>query len=167
MYLSIYRYIWYGYISSLLRNGQCDEYLNNAECCFDFGECEGTTALPDIPQLSTTIDEQMFEVCLGCGYAQSLIGDGVCQDKLNDPECCYDAGDCFNRGDSGKKKPTLVLFTFDVVCTSQFSMFLFYFSKFHCASINHAKIRLFSRCSIRHCISDLGIKVQRVCQAPF
>ncbi|CAG9330615.1 unnamed protein product [Blepharisma stoltei] len=60
--------------SSLLGNGICDKVCNNADCNFDFGDCENSTCAD------------------GCYWW--MINDGVCSPFCYVEECDYDGTDC-------------------------------------------------------------------------
>ena len=37
----------------------------------------------------------MITQCVSCtSVRRELVGDGICNEDLNTPECCFDAGDC-------------------------------------------------------------------------
>ena len=48
-------------------DGVCNEETNNAECCYDGGDCSPNP---------------------------SMVGDAICHDDINHPGCNYDGGDC-------------------------------------------------------------------------
>lgn len=85
-------------------DGNCDDRLNTANCQFDGGDC----CLPEINNkfcLSCTCkfdgllhlfeETTTFPSFLGCPkYVAEMVGDGVCDDWTNNPDCDYDGGDC-------------------------------------------------------------------------
>ena len=68
----------------LIGDGNCQEdALFNENCLFDGGDCDPE---PD-DAWSPTPDS--------CGFPmRDTLGDGVCDDKANEPWCYYDLGDC-------------------------------------------------------------------------
>ena len=77
--------------SPSIGDGYCQDENNNGACNYDGGDCCG----------SCIITEQCSQCqCLGGGETggndipNPLIGDGYCQDEINNAECNYDGGDC-------------------------------------------------------------------------
>ena len=75
---------------NLVGDGFCNDEINNLHCAFDGGDCCGTCINKNY--------------CLNCDCLAGendaapgnnhLVGDGKCQDELNNENCNYDGGDC-------------------------------------------------------------------------
>ena len=90
-------------INHLLMDGKCDFENDKAICGYDRADClsDCKTELYDNGHCDAVNDE---EKCLFDGgdckisqcspYIQDFIGDGLCQDFANSPECNYDGNDC-------------------------------------------------------------------------
>ncbi len=101
---------------SWIGDRDCDPALDNAECCFDGGDCLTTSILDrcmcpirdgfdyedaeqDIQHIHVTSPLIKPEFSWHAYYAIPRItfqqlGDGVCHKNLNRAECCFDGGDC-------------------------------------------------------------------------
>ena len=77
-------------------DGQCDDDNNNPECDFDGGDCCSDTEQIHCTEClcktngSSSVEEDLPNTCI----SHEWIGDGVCDDENNVPECDYDGGDC-------------------------------------------------------------------------
>ena len=104
----------------LIGNGFCDDETNTADCDFDGGDCclncpnkehcticschEGGEPYFDLSckyslanHILTKVTFQIIFFLQGCDYWSSArleIGNGLCQDSLNNPNCYFDNGDC-------------------------------------------------------------------------
>ncbi len=67
----------------LLGNGVCNQFLNNAECDYDDGDCEHFNK--EYPDCVANFND----------VVPSFVGDGVCHGgNYNIKECGFDGGDC-------------------------------------------------------------------------
>ena len=71
-------------------NGYCDDWSNNEECDWDGGDCCGNYVDTKFC-IKCECRAPNFEV-KQCNYKQ--IGNGICNDELNNEECKWDGGDC-------------------------------------------------------------------------
>ena len=79
----------------------CHGFNNNFECDFDGMDCCR-------PVIDDSLCHDMFCRChltgikhptydeYQCTESAALVGDGICDDKLNKAECFFDYGDCCN-----------------------------------------------------------------------
>ncbi len=91
---------------TFLRDSICDEALLSEECCFDLGDCLPAqctlkTILPSLKTRSSDSDNRNLMHHLMTKFGgdfQALVandvGDNVCNQALNRPECYYDGWDC-------------------------------------------------------------------------
>ena len=77
-----------GYHPSV-KNGFCDDETNVAGC-YDGGDCCGYNINSEHCTECKCFHQ---ETCLA-GVTHVFVGDGVCNDETNNPECNYDGGDC-------------------------------------------------------------------------
>lgn len=92
-----------------LGDGRCDQELNNAECNFDNGDCCPQTCKNYAAAwdgLSPEDNEGNFHEVYDCSSAtestcvptcngdRTKLGDGICDNSLNNEVCGYDLGDC-------------------------------------------------------------------------
>ena len=66
--------------NTFLGDNYCDDVLNNAECFFDFGDCQ--------------VDDNDESICNVEWSMDGSLGDGNCDPALNIAECNFDEGDC-------------------------------------------------------------------------
>lgn len=81
-----------------LGNGYCDTRCNNAQCGFDFGDCEIEASIGDGHEVVNDRDKLMRmvkedEVCYETCSNGSLENE-ECDEECNRMECGYDAGEC-------------------------------------------------------------------------
>ena len=84
----------------LLSNGNCDDACNNERCGFDIGDCDvavpsedggdGTPAPTAAPTAAAT--EAKPQCATGC--QPHWLGDKMCDNSCNNPECAFDGTDC-------------------------------------------------------------------------
>ena len=83
-------------------NGFCEDFANTPECMYDGGDCCGPSnyqycascqCLYDEYEL---IDTKTYLESSTCDLFSHAIGDGFCQDEVNNADCNYDGGDCCN-----------------------------------------------------------------------
>ena len=74
----------------MIGNGFCNDETNNAEGNYDGGDCCGTGVNTDLCS-----DCKCYKVPCSAGIVlHPMVGDGLCNDEANHPECNYDGGDC-------------------------------------------------------------------------
>jgi len=73
-------------------DGICDLDLDNPECGNDGGDCDYGMGLTTIQPITTT----QSDYCIPPQHFMMLywLGDGVCDEVLNTPQCQFDGGDC-------------------------------------------------------------------------
>ena len=74
----------------MIGDGICDDENNMLDCFYDRGDC-CLDAIATFRCLNCTCYQQ--ETC-AAGYFPKAVGDGVCNDELNNPHCHYDGLDC-------------------------------------------------------------------------
>jgi len=74
-------------------DGYCDDSTNTAECNFDDGDCCGANVNMQYCTECQCHSEGGIGNRYGCDN-QDWVGDGYCDDIVNNPECNYDDGDC-------------------------------------------------------------------------
>ena len=96
-----------GCSSDIIGNNECEPMCNNADCFYDFGDCDCNKGCSDTSGECLTnltyIDPCDTESCEykdgKCGFCASgcfekHLGDGVCQPECNTETCNYDYEDC-------------------------------------------------------------------------
>ena len=79
------------YSNALLGDGICSDETNTAACSYDGGDCCGHNVNTD-HCLQCKCYHQ--ETCAADPSFHSYVGDGYCDDELNNPACMYDGLDC-------------------------------------------------------------------------
>lgn len=85
---------------SLIGDGHCDDSSNTVECGYDGGDCCYCTCDDGGISIQCGIDgydcQDPSADCAvdACEGEPAFIGDGDCDNRNNNPECDYDAGDC-------------------------------------------------------------------------
>lgn len=92
---------------NMIGDGFCDDFLNNAACSFDMGDCcnedqddvsfctECTCHMTSTTSPTGVTQNPDIEGCVGLEHASGDIhGDGYCDDFLNHEACDFDGGDC-------------------------------------------------------------------------
>ena len=93
-------------INPVIGDGHCNPDLNKLEFYFDAGDC----CVENVTRKVMIQDKFIARPCseLDCiclpsyGYAYCIedqLGDGICQDYNNSPQCDYDHGDCCTPND--------------------------------------------------------------------
>ena len=93
-------------------DGICDDAANSPQCDYDGGDCcNGYTGWCDLCECVADVDKkacihphQIFQnecqepddvgLGQGCPFPDWILGDAICDDISNTPECDYDGGDC-------------------------------------------------------------------------
>ena len=89
---------------NIVGDGICDDSANNEACAYDGGDC---CSPPDLIKSlciecvchdgnkspSWTDSVTTTETITSC-FAEVIIGDGICDDTLNNDLCFFDGGDC-------------------------------------------------------------------------
>ena len=73
----------------MIGNFYCDDFLNNANCSFDGGDCCNPTANKEFCFECTCFEDSNCPTLL-----LNLVGNGYCNDETNIAGCNYDGGDC-------------------------------------------------------------------------
>ena len=73
----------------LMGNAYCDDFLNNANCNFDGGDCCNPNANTDYCFHCTCFEDSNCPT-----HLLTLVGNGYCNDETNIAGCNYDGGDC-------------------------------------------------------------------------
>lgn len=91
---------------SLIGDGGCDSFTNNADCGYDGGDCCTCTCVdgdftcgtkgydcrdPSSDCSTSSLTSSGYQNCNG---VVGLIGDGDCDSSNNNADCGYDGGDC-------------------------------------------------------------------------
>ena len=92
---------------NMIGDGFCDDFLNNAACWFDMGDCciedqddvsfciECTCYMTSTNSPTGVTQNPDIEACVGLEHASGdILGDGYCDDFLNHEACDFDGGDC-------------------------------------------------------------------------
>ena len=79
-----------GVTHAFIGDGVCNDETNIAGCNYDGGDCCGYNITSEHCTECTCIHQ---ETCLA-GVNHAFVGDGVCNDETNIPECDYDDLDC-------------------------------------------------------------------------
>ena len=79
---------------SFIGDGYCDDVLNNLDCGFDEGDCCLNNTITLFCTICKCYDDTPKEYDSCMVDAVPLIGDGYCDDYLNNPHCGFDEGDC-------------------------------------------------------------------------
>lgn len=77
----------------------CQGFNNNEECGYDGMDCcrpiiEDSLCSDNLCRCHLTSVRHPSFKDYGCNANLHLIGDQICDDSLNTPECLYDMGDC-------------------------------------------------------------------------
>ena len=84
----------------LVRNGVCNDEVNNAECIFDGGDCCGHCVNKEYCTHCECIGNNTNKYGLSNsvagdnGISNSMIGNGFCEDEINTVGCAFDGFDC-------------------------------------------------------------------------
>ena len=84
----------------LIRNGRCNDEVNNVGCIFDGGDCcgpcvnvEHCTVCECLGNITT--NNGLFHASFGDhGISNALVGNGICNDEVNNFKCGLDGFDC-------------------------------------------------------------------------
>jgi hypothetical protein len=71
-------------------DGACDKACNVAACNFDYPDCVNVTATSN----TNNVEKSKPSNFCNKGCPDSWLGDRVCDQRCNIPECAYDVGDC-------------------------------------------------------------------------
>ena len=75
----------------MVANGVCQDDLNIPQCAFDGGDCCGSCVITtDCSECECLIDGYVADNSI----QSHSIGNGLCEDELNNIECDFDGGDC-------------------------------------------------------------------------
>ena len=83
-------------------NGICEDFANTPDCNYDGGDCCGPSNYDYCGLCQCLFDEYdvlSTETSLNvskCDLLAHAVGDGFCQDEVNNEDCNYDGGDCCN-----------------------------------------------------------------------
>ena len=98
-------------INPVIGDGHCNPDLNKLEFYFDAGDCCKENVTREVIFHGHFIPRPCSEpdcICLSSyGYAYCIedqLGDGICQDYNNSPQCDYDHGDCCTPNDVYQKE---------------------------------------------------------------
>ena len=75
----------------LVGNGYCNDETNNVACNFDAGECCGSCISMDYCIDCLCLDQSNNATSF---VNNPLVGDGICHDETNTPNCNFDGFDC-------------------------------------------------------------------------
>lgn len=75
-------------------DGICDDINNEPECHFDGGDCCNENSHFGLCHDCVCYNFDGFQHSLDNCSEPQLVGDGMCDDLTNTPECQYDQGDC-------------------------------------------------------------------------
>ena len=75
---------------ALVGDGICDDDNNKVDCYFDGGDC----CLDDIVISHCSECTCYQQGTCAAGFFPDTVGDGVCNDELNNAHCYYDGLDC-------------------------------------------------------------------------
>ena len=76
-------------------DGYCDDETNNEDCEYDGGDCCGNCVNAKFCIECVCSDETPTNTWIQRDATSNpLVGDGYCEDEMNNENCNYDGGDC-------------------------------------------------------------------------
>ena len=78
-------------LGSLVGDGFCNDESNNADCNYDGGDCCGYCV---IKEYCSACECHHNANSSGSMTSNPLVGNGICNDETNNPECLFDGQEC-------------------------------------------------------------------------